>query len=102
MNGQHDVCKNKQRNISLIKQTVNISKENVEDYKLAMFTHAMNLFKECANLKWSIPEHFFTSLLSDLSIQDLVTLGNLLPTKFMKPKKNYIQFQVGEPRCHNN
>jgi hypothetical protein len=102
MNGQHDDCKNKQRNISLVKQTINISKENVEDYKLAMFTHAMNLFKERANLKWSILKHFFTSLLSDLSIEDLVTLGNLLPTKFMKPKKNYMQLQVGEPRCHNN
>jgi hypothetical protein len=28
---------------------------------------------------------FFTSLLKDLSMEDLVTLGNLLSTKFMEP-----------------
>ncbi len=68
-------------NIALMKQTTHISKE---DYKLAMFTHAMDFLKECASLKKSIPEHFFTSLLNK-SIEDLVTLGNLLLTKFMKP-----------------
>jgi len=38
----------------------------MEDYNLEMFTHAMDLFKECVNLKKSIQEYSFTSLLSDL------------------------------------
>jgi dissimilatory sulfite reductase (desulfoviridin) alpha/beta subunit len=44
--------------ISILKQTVNISKEHMEDYNLAMFTHAMDFFKECASLKKSVLEHF--------------------------------------------
>jgi len=36
--------------------------------------------KNMWNLKKLIPEHFFTSLLYDLSIKDLVTLGKLLLT----------------------
>jgi hypothetical protein len=74
-------------NISLLKQIVHISKENMEDYNLAMFTHAMDFFKEHVSLKKSIPKHFFISLLNDLSTKDLVTLGNLLSKKFMKPKR---------------
>jgi hypothetical protein len=31
-------------------------------------------------LKKPIPKHFFTSLLNDLSTEDLLTLGNLLST----------------------
>jgi hypothetical protein len=30
-----------------MRQSVNISKGDMEDYKLAMFTHAMEFFKEC-------------------------------------------------------
>jgi hypothetical protein len=30
---------------------------------------------------------FFTSLLNNLSTKDLITLGNLLSTKFLKPQK---------------
>jgi hypothetical protein len=52
----------------------------MEDYNLAMFTHAMDFFKEHTNLRKSIPKHFFTNLLNNLSIEDLVTLGNLLTT----------------------
>jgi hypothetical protein len=73
--------------LALLKQTLHISKENMEDYYLAMFTHAMDFFKEHSSLKKSIPKHFFTSLLSDLLTEDLVMLGNLLSTKFMKPKR---------------
>jgi hypothetical protein len=40
-------------------------KEIVEDYNLAMFTHAMDFFKQCVNLKKLAPKHFLTSLLSD-------------------------------------
>jgi hypothetical protein len=71
--------------ISILKQIVNISKEDMEDYKFVMFTRAMDFFKEHVNLKKLILEHFFTSLLNNLSTKDLVTLGNMLSTKFMKP-----------------
>jgi hypothetical protein len=57
----------------------------MEDYHWAMFTHAMDFFKERASLKRLILEHFFTSLLNDLSTKDLVTLGNLLSIEFLKP-----------------
>jgi hypothetical protein len=50
-----------------------------------MFTHAMDVFKGCMNLKKLIPEHFLTSLLNNLLIEDLVTLGKLFSIKFMKP-----------------
>jgi hypothetical protein len=39
-----------------------------------MFTHAMGFFQEHASLKKPIPEHFFTSLLKDLSTEDLNNL----------------------------
>ncbi len=57
----------------------------MEDYNLAVFTHAMDFFKGCASFKMSILEHFFISLLNDLSTKDLLTLGNLLSTKIMNP-----------------
>jgi hypothetical protein len=62
-------------------------KEDMEDYNLAMFTYAMDFFKACASLKKLVPKHFFISLLSDLLIEDLVTLGNLFSTKFIKPQR---------------
>ncbi len=34
-----------------MKQCVNISKDHTEDCNLAMFTHAMDFFNECENLK---------------------------------------------------
>jgi hypothetical protein len=33
-------------NLALFKQIVHISKENMEDYNLTMFTNAMDFFKE--------------------------------------------------------
>ncbi len=72
---------------AMFKQIVHISKENMEDYKLAMFTHAMDFFKESSNMKKPIPKHFFTSLLNNLLTKDLVTFGNLLSIEFMKPKR---------------
>jgi hypothetical protein len=59
----------------------------MEDYHWAMFTHAMDFFKERASLKKSIPKHFFISLLNNLLTKDLVTLGNLLSIEFLKPQK---------------
>jgi hypothetical protein len=35
----------------ITKQSVNISKDDMEDYNFAMFTHAMEFFKERASLK---------------------------------------------------
>ncbi len=71
--------------LSIVRQNVNISMDDMEDYNLAMFTHAMDFFKECVNFKKPILEHFFTSLLNELSTEDLVTLKNLLFIKFMNP-----------------
>jgi hypothetical protein len=59
----------------------------MENYNLAMFRHAMDFFKKHASLKKLVPKHFFISLFNDLLIEDLVTLGNLLSTEFMKPRK---------------
>jgi hypothetical protein len=73
--------------LTLFKQTVNIPKEDMENYHWVMFTHVMNFFQEQASLKKPIPQHFFTNLLKDLSTKDLVTLGNLLSTKFMEPSR---------------
>jgi hypothetical protein len=51
---------------ALLKQIVNIPKENMQYYHWVMFTHAMDFFKEKASLKKLNLKHFFTSLLSDL------------------------------------
>ncbi len=42
-------------NIFIMKQSVNISKDDMEEYNLVMFTHAMDFFKERASLKKLIP-----------------------------------------------
>jgi hypothetical protein len=34
------------QSLSLLKHTIHISKEDMEDYNLAMFTHAMEIFKK--------------------------------------------------------
>jgi hypothetical protein len=39
------------KNIALMKHTAHIFKEDMEDYNLAMFTHAMDFFKELAHFK---------------------------------------------------
>jgi hypothetical protein len=67
----------------IMKQSVNISKDDMEDYNLAMFKHAMDFLKEHVSFKMSIPKHLFTSLLNDLSTKDLLPLGNLLSIEFM-------------------
>ncbi len=59
----------------------------MEDYHWAMFTYAMDFFLKHTNLKKSILEHFFTSLFNDLSTEDLITLGNLVSTEFLKPQR---------------
>jgi hypothetical protein len=67
------------KSLSIMRQNVNISKDDMENYNLATFTHAMDFFKECANFKKPIPEHFFTSLLNKLSTKDLLTFGICYP-----------------------
>jgi hypothetical protein len=62
------------KSLSIMKQNVNISKDDMEDYNLAMFTHAMEFFKEHVSLKKLILEYFFTSLLNDLSTEDLINI----------------------------
>ncbi len=43
-------CKDRQRkSFHVLKQTINISKEDMEDYNLAMYTHVMDFFKEQIN-----------------------------------------------------
>jgi hypothetical protein len=73
-------------NLFIMRQSVNISKDDMEDCNLTMFTHAMDFFKKRVSLKKLILKHFFISLLNDLSTEDLLTLGNLLSTKFMNPQ----------------
>jgi hypothetical protein len=68
--------------IILLKETINILKEDMENYHWTMFIHAMDFFPKRASLKTPIQEYFFTSLL-----HDLVSLGNFLSTKFMKPSR---------------
>jgi hypothetical protein len=65
-------CEDWQKKSFIMRQSVNISKDDMEDYNLAMFTHVMDLFKERASLKKLILEHFFISLLNNLSIEDLL------------------------------
>jgi hypothetical protein len=69
-----------------MKQSVNISRDDMEDYNLAMFTHAMDFFKKCASFKKPIPKNFFTSLLNKLLTKDLLKIGNLLSIEFMNPR----------------
>jgi hypothetical protein len=38
-----------------MRQTANISKDDMKDYNLVMFTHAMGFFKEHVSLKKLIP-----------------------------------------------
>jgi hypothetical protein len=74
-------CKNRQIKSCITKKIVNILKEDMEDCHLVMFTHAMDFLKECMSLKKPIPKPFIISLLDDLLIKDLITLGNLLWVK---------------------
>jgi hypothetical protein len=43
---------------------------------------------------------FLRSLLKDLLMKDLVTLGNLLSTKFWNLVDDFMQFQAGKHGCH--
>ncbi len=47
----------------------------------------MEFLKKCTSLKKSLPQHYFISLLKDLSNENLVTLCGLLAIEIEKPKK---------------
>jgi hypothetical protein len=47
----------------MLKQTINIMKEDMENYYWAMFTHAMDFFQEWASLKNPIPKTFCYKLI---------------------------------------
>jgi hypothetical protein len=79
-------AKNDKKSLSIMKQSVNISRDDMEDYNLAMFTHAMDFFKKHASFKKPIPKNFFTSLLNKLLTKDLLKNGNLLSIEFMNPR----------------
>jgi hypothetical protein len=87
---------------SIMRQSVNISKDDMEDYNLAMSTHAMDFFKKHASLKKPILNHFFTSFLNNLSTNNLLTHGNLLSTKSMNSDNDFMQLQLGEHGFHKN
>ncbi len=44
------------KTFTLFKQTLKITKEDMENYHWAMFTHAMDFFQKWASLKKPIPE----------------------------------------------
>ncbi len=67
-------CKKKQKNLTILKLIVNIFKEDTKDYNWAIFTHAMDFFKEQMSLNKPIPKQFFTSLLNNLLTKDWVNL----------------------------
>jgi len=79
------------KTFTLLKQTLKITKEDMEDYHWAMFTHAMDFFQEWASLKKPIPKERKkkTSLLKDALMEDLVTLWNLLLTKYMEHSRRH-------------
>jgi hypothetical protein len=47
-------AKIEKESLIFFKQTIHISKEDMEDYNLVMFTHAMDFFNKCTSLKKSI------------------------------------------------
>jgi hypothetical protein len=50
-------------NLTLLKQTINITKEDMEKYRWVMFTHALNFLQEQASLKKINSITFFYELI---------------------------------------
>jgi hypothetical protein len=67
-------AKIEKESLALFKLTINISKEDLEDYNWVMFTHAMDFFKEYTNLKKPISKSFFHKLIKQFVDKGL---GNL-------------------------
>ncbi len=71
-------CEDRQRKYYNIETNYKHSKGGYGRLPLGNVYTCHGFFLRGASLKKPILEHFFTSLLSDLSIEDLVTFGNLL------------------------
>jgi hypothetical protein len=65
-------------NLFIMGRSVNISKDDMEDYNLPMFTHAMNSFKEHLSFKKPILEHFFHKLIEQFVNRKLVNIGEFV------------------------
>jgi hypothetical protein len=81
-------CKDRQRKFRIIKQIINIPKEDMEDYHWAMFIHAMDFFKERTSLKKLILEHFFKKIFNYLLTKDLLTFVKEISINFIKIQKH--------------
>jgi hypothetical protein len=80
-------CKNWQRKSCIIQRNYKHTKGGYGRLPLHDVYTCHGIFQEHASFIKPILERFFTSLLQDFSTEDLVSLGNLLSTKFMKPSK---------------
>jgi hypothetical protein len=81
-----DECKDKQIKSCIVQTNFKHSKGGYGRLPLGN-VYTCHGFQEHASLKKLVLEHLFPSLLKDLLIEDLVTLGNLLSTKFMEPNR---------------
>jgi len=75
-----DECKDRQRKSCITKTNYKHFEGGYGRLPLGDVYTCHGLFLKHASLKKPIPKHFFTSLLNDLLIEDLVTLGNLIST----------------------
>ncbi len=81
-------CENRQRKFCITKTNCKHSKGGYGGLPLGNVYTCHGFSKENASLKKPILEHFFTSLFNDLLTEDLITLGNLLSIKFLKPQND--------------
>jgi hypothetical protein len=75
-----DECKDRQRKSYIIKTNYKHSEGGYGRLPLGDVYTCHGFFLKHASLNKPIPKDFFTSLLNDLLIEDLVTLGNLIST----------------------
>jgi hypothetical protein len=80
-------CEDRQRKSWNIETNCKHSKRGYGRLPLDNVYTCDGFFKEHVSLEKPILKHFFTSLLNDLSTKDLITLRNLLSTKFLKPRR---------------
>jgi hypothetical protein len=80
-------CEDRRRKFCNTKTNCKHSKGGYGRLPLGVVYTCHEFFKERASLEKPIPRHFFTNLFNDLSIKDLVTLGNMLSIEFLKPQK---------------
>jgi hypothetical protein len=78
-------CEDRQRKSYITETNYKHSEGGYGKLPLGNVYTCHNFFKGTCKFEKPIPKHFSTSLFNNLSIEDLVTLGNLLSTKFLKP-----------------